>query len=98
LLLAGVESAPLTTDYGVDLVAFSPRNQKAVSIQVKTNHHPKHGGGKGKLALDWWVPDDSPADTVAFVDLSSSTVWLMKMLEVAKFAQQHSGGRYHFFM
>lgn len=98
LLLQGIESSPLTTDSGVDLVAFSHRNRKAVTIQVKSNQRPKPAGGKGKLALDWWVADDSPADAVAFVDLSSSSVWLFKMLEVATHAQQRSGGRYHFFM
>jgi hypothetical protein len=97
LLLHGIESSPLTTDSGIDLVAFSHRNKKAVTIQVKSNE-PKPDGGKGKLALDWWVADDSPADAVAFVDLSTNSVWLFRALEVAKHAQQHSGGRYHFFM
>jgi len=35
-------------------------------IQVKANLQPKPGGGMGKPALGWWVPDDlwaaSPAD------------------------------------
>ncbi len=53
LLLHGVESAPLTTDTGIDLVAYSPRRADAVTIQVKANLQPKPGGGKGKPALDW---------------------------------------------
>lgn len=98
LLKRGIESAPMTTDSGVDLVAFSPRRKKPVTIQVKTNEKPKPGGGAGSPALDWWVPDDSPADLVAFVDLSTSRVWLMAMKEVPKHAQQHPARRYHFFM
>ena len=98
LLKRGVESAPMTTDSGIDLVAFSPRRGKAVTIQVKTNQKPKPGGGAGSPALDWWVPEDSPAEVIAFVDLYSSRVWLMTMKEVAKHAQQHPAGRYHFFM
>lgn len=98
LLKRGVESAPMTTDAGIDLVAFSDRKRDALTIQVKTNDRPKPGGGTGRLALDWWVPVNSPADLVAFVDLSSSRVWLLRMKELAKCAQQQSSGRYHFFM
>ena len=57
LLLLGVESAPMSTDTGIDLVAYSPATLQPVTIQVKTNLKPKPGGGKGKLALDWWVPE-----------------------------------------
>ena len=102
LLKHGIESAPMTTDSGIDLVAFSARKKDALTIQVKTNERPKPGGGTGKLALDWWVPVDSPADLVAFVDLSSSRIWLMTQREVAacrtERASAHGGGRYHFFM
>lgn len=98
LLLHGIESAPLTTDTGVDLVAFSPRKRDAVTIQVKANLKPKPSGGTGKPALDWWVPDDSPADLLAFVDLQSSRVWLVENESLKEIAQQHPEGRYHFFM
>jgi hypothetical protein len=98
LLRAGIESAPMTTDSGIDLVAYSGRNRKPVTIQVKTNLKPKPGGGKGKMSLGWWLADESPADVCAFVDLSSSAVWLFKTIEVAKHAQQHSSGRYQLYM
>lgn len=98
LLLCGIESAPMSTDTGVDLVAFSPGNGDARTIQVKTNHKSKPGGGSGKAALDWWLRDDSPAELVAFVDLSSEQVWLMTHAEVEEIAQQHSGGRFHSYM
>lgn len=98
-LRRGIESAPMTTDAGIDLVAFSARRKKAVTIQVKTNERPKPGGGgTGKPALDWWVPEGSPADLIAFVDLSTTRIWLMTMKELAKQAQQHPAGRFHFFM
>jgi hypothetical protein len=98
LLLLGVDSAPMSTDAGIDLVAYSPRLREAVTIQVKANLKPKPGGGKGKAGLDWWVPEGSPADFVAFVDLSSQRIWVMKLSELPMFAQQHANGRYHFFI
>lgn len=98
LLLRGIETAPMTTDTGIDLVAYAQTKQSAITIQVKTNLKPKPGGGKGKAALDWWVADDCPADLVAFVDLSEQRVWLMSLAEVKKLAQQHSGGKLHLYM
>jgi len=61
LILLGVESAPMSTDAGIDLVAYSPITKLPSTIQVKSNLKPKPGGGKGKVALDWWLSDDSPA-------------------------------------
>lgn len=98
LLLRGIESAPLTIDYGIDLVAYSPRRKDVVTIQVKANRSPKPGGGKGKPALDWWVSEDSPAQLVALVDLSSLQIWLFTMKELARLAQQRSSGRLHLYM
>ncbi len=91
----GVTAAAAT---GVDLVAYSSRRGHAVTIQVKSNWKPKPGGGKGKKALDWWIRDDSPADILAFVNLEWNRVWLVKKSEVAAIAQQHSSGRFHFFI
>lgn len=98
LLLQGVESAPLTTDSGIDLVAYSVKNKEAITIQVKTNHRAKPGGGKGKLLLDWWAPENSPADLFAFVELEKTRIWLIKTSELSRHAQQNPKGRYHFFM
>jgi hypothetical protein len=98
LLLHGVESAPLTTDSGVDLVTYSAGKRDAITVQVKANLKAKPGGGRGKPALDWWAPDDSPADLFAFVDLESSRVWIITNHELDVVAQQHPEGRYHFFM
>ena len=48
LLLLGIDSAPMTTDAGIDLVAYAPGHQHAWTIQVKTNLRPKPSGGKGQ--------------------------------------------------
>jgi hypothetical protein len=98
LLENGIESAPLTTDSGIDLVAYSPDKKKVFSIQVKTNLKPKPGGGKGRLSLEWWMPDDSPADFFAFVDVSEKRIWLISNMELGNVAQQHPEGRYHFYL
>src|SRR5688500_18380489 len=98
LLLVGIESAPMSTDTGVDLVAYSPRLARAITIQIKANLKAKPGGGKGKAALDWWVAEDVPAALVALVDLSSEKVWLFKKEELGELAQQRSSGRLHLYM
>jgi hypothetical protein len=99
LLALGIESAPMSTDAGVDLVAYSPHLAQAITIQIKTNLGAKHaGGGKGKAALDWWVPESVPASLVALVDLSSERVWLLRREEFADHAQQRSSGRLHLYM
>jgi len=54
-------------------------------------------GNNGKLSLEWWVPDDCPADLVAFVDLSTSSVWLFSTGEIPKYSQKRYRGRHNFF-
>ena len=98
LLEIGIESAHLTTDAGIDLVAYSHRREKAITIQVKTNLKPKPGGGKGKLALDWWVPDNPPAELLALVDLSEKRIWIFTRDEMRMKAQQKPEGRLHFYI
>lgn len=98
LLLLGVESASMSTDTGIDLVAYSSRRALPVTIQVKTNLKPKPGGGRGKLALDWWVPEATPATFVALADLSTENVWVFTPQELNELAQQQSNGRLHLYM
>lgn len=98
LLLQCIESSHMSTDAGVDLVAYSPRAKQARTIQVKTNLKPKPSGGKGKMALDWWIPDISPAELVALVDLSEQRIWLFTHSEVLEVAQQKPAGRVHLYM
>jgi hypothetical protein len=90
LLKFGVDSAAMTTDSGIDLVAYSPKTNRAYTIQVKTKERPNQGGGKGKLALDWNLRASSPAELVAVTDLSTDSVWLFTHAEFERFAQQHS--------
>jgi len=98
LLKLGIESSPLTTDSGIDLVAFSHKQRKAYTIQVKTNEKPKPSGGKGSLALDWWLKKDSPADLITVVDLSGDRAWLFTRKTFSKIAQQNSKVNLHFYM
>ena len=98
LLRQGIDSAALTTDSGIDLVAYSSKNAKALTIQVKTNEKPKPSGGKGSLALDWWLRENSPAELVALVNLESNEIWLFTHSEFSAAAQQNSKGKLHFYM
>lgn len=98
LLAYGIDSSSLTTDSGIDLVAYAPSAEKALTIQVKSNLRPKPAGGNGRPALDWWLREDSPADLVALTDLSRDLVWLCRHDEFDELAQQRSSGRLHFYM
>ena len=98
LLQFGIDSSAMTTDAGIDVVAYSPRSARAVTIQVKTNQRPKQAGGRGRLALDWWVPRSTPADYVALTDLSELRIWLFTREEMVACAQQESSGRCHLYM
>ncbi len=98
LLKFGIDSSALTTDSGIDLVAYSTRIKEARTIQVKANEKAKPGGGLGSLALDWWLRIDSPADFVAIACLDSNEAWLFTHKEFSEAAQQSSNGRVHFYM
>jgi len=97
LLLLGIESSQMKTGSGIDLVAYSARNRRAYTIQVKTNEKPTPSGEKGKMKLGWWVPDDCPADLVAFVDLSTRSVWLFSTGEIPRYSQKRYRGRHNFY-
>ena len=100
LLLSGVESAAMTTDYGIDLVAYSPTKRNAVTIQVKAKLKPAPGGGRGRMALGWRIPAESPAQYAAFVDLRSKNIWIFSLREIAECAQQHTpkGDQLYFYI
>ncbi len=98
LLRYGIDSAPMTTDTGIDLVAYSPDKKSSFTIQVKTNLAPKPGGGKGAAGVDWWVNESCPAEWIAFADISSRRVWMLTRQELAATAQQRSSGRLHLYM
>src|ERR1700730_5939393 len=97
LLKHGIESDIIASDAGVDLVVYAPKSKKAVTVQVKTCLRPKPAGGKGRPQLDWWLPDDSPAQLVGLVNLENSRAWLFKHEEFIRTAQQHSSGKSHLY-
>ena len=98
LLTHGIESSPLTTDAGIDLVAFSRVRQAAITLQVKTTNGAKPAGGTGTPHLTWPAQDPSSADVFAFVDLVSLRVWLIPTLRLPFVAQQRRPGSFNFFM
>jgi len=98
LLRLGIDSSPMTTDAGVDLVAYSTSNRRAFTIQVKTNLTPKPSGGKGSPAIDWWISEDCPAELYALIDVSTRRIWLLTKQELNSTAQQRSNGRLHLYM
>ena len=50
-------------------------------------------GGKGKLLLSWPFPDESKAQWLACVDLSTDSVWMFPIETARELAQQkHAGG------
>jgi hypothetical protein len=97
LLRHGIESAPITTNLGIDLVAYSPWMTHSFTVQVRTNLRPKPAGPKG-MALDWWLAEGGPADLVALVELQHERIWALRREELVEVAQEASGGRLHIFL
>jgi hypothetical protein len=97
LLKLGIDSAPMTTDAGIDLVVYAPRVKAAITVQVKTCLRPKPAGGTGRPTLDWWLPQKSPAELVGIVNLAEDRVWLFRHSEFAEKAQQKPEGRLHLY-
>jgi len=83
LLKHGIESAPLTTDTGIDLVAYPRVSTKSWSfdrpatIQVKTSTHR----GESDKWIEWSLSEDCPADYVATVDLERDKFWFFPVSE-----------------
>lgn len=83
---------------GIDLVVNLRKPRREFYVFVVSNLQPKRAGGKGKEALDWWVPLDVEADLVACVDLSALRIYLFDRDELARFAQQRTSSKYHLYM
>ena len=83
---------------GIDLVVTLKKPKRKWTILVTTNLMPKKAGGKGKMALDWWVPEETSADYISCVDMSSLRVWLFSNREFQRLSQQKAGGRFHLYM
>jgi hypothetical protein len=91
LLKLGIDSARMTTDAGIDLVVYAPGAQEATTVQVKAvDRATPAGGGKGKMAIGWTFPHNTPAQLLAFVLLERDTVWLLTRAQARATAQQHT--------
>ena len=87
----------MTTDSGIDLVIYAPTPAAALTVQVKTCLRPKPAGGKGKLALDWFLPINCPAQLICLTNLESDQAWLFSSEEFAIHAQQETQDRRHLY-
>ncbi len=83
---------------GIDLIVSLKKPRRQYTLFVVSNLRPKKAGGKGKEALDWWIPLKTEADVVACVDLSSLRIWLFERDELSKYAQQKTASKYHLYM
>ena len=83
---------------GIDLLVRLTKPRRQFTIFVVTNLQPKRAGGKGKEALDWWIPDSVNTDIIACVDLSQLRIWLFEREELPKLAQQKTASKYHLYM
>lgn len=81
-----------------ELIINLERPKREFKIMTTTNLQPKRAGGKGKMALDWWIPQDSKADFVCCADLSTLRVWLFRIGEIPGLAQQRTSEKYHLYM
>lgn len=98
LLVHGIESAAVNTPAGMDLVAFVPGNVYPHRILVKATTRPRPAAGRGKDALDWWIPENISTEFTAVVDLSTTRAWIFKSMELPDLAQQWKGGFLHLYM
>lgn len=90
LLKLGIDSARLTTDAGIDLVVYAPASGGATTVQVKTVERSMPAGGRGRLAIGWNFPHETPAQLMAFILLETDQVWLFRIKEAQQIAQQHT--------
>ncbi len=88
LVRNGIDSARLTTDSGVDLVAYPPGTGRALTVQVKTVERSTPAGGKGALATGVVFPRECRAEYVAIVRLSDEIVWLFPILDALRLSKQ----------
>lgn len=100
LLEFGIDSSSLTTDSGIDLVGL--KGKDAIKLQVKTCLHHKPAGGKGRAAIDWYVPTECPADYLALVYYEEREVWLFSMRDLKRLVNkgvcQKTEKKYHLSM
>lgn len=90
LVKLGIDSARLTTDSGVDLVAYSPGANTAHTIQVKTQRAASPSGGKGALSVGFFFPHELRAEMLALTLLETDDVWIFTRDEARQLAQQNN--------
>ena len=98
LLREEIESAPMTTDYGIDLVAISPRSDKTFLIQVKTTMKEKPAGGKVGAKKELSFPPhkrNSCAQYLALVYPPENKIWILTKEELESVDCQKNGKNYH---
>lgn len=88
LLKHGIDSARMTTDFGVDLVMYVPGVNRAATVQVKALWTPVPAGGKGHLSYGWVFSPDYDADWLALTDIAGDRAWLLEMGRARDLAQQ----------
>jgi hypothetical protein len=81
LLSFGVDSAPMTTDYGVDLVAYRHEKGSCFTIQVKCRNHNRDGKHSWRIEKKG---RENPSKVFALVDMDD--VWYMRRRDVDKLA------------
>ncbi len=88
LLRDGIESSPMTTDSGIDLLARWLGH--TASVQVKTQENWEPAGGKGKDSAGWWINDSKKVDYLALALLCESSIWVLAWEDVERMACQHN--------
>ena len=84
----GVDSSLMTTDYGVDLVAFHIGWQDPLLIQVKSTRVKPDADSKW---VEWSVRDELKANYVALVDITRDKAWLFAKEEFLKVSSSTGG-------
>ncbi len=93
LRTVGLQAEPTPADLPGDLLA-SGGSGRSVFVCLLAAAAPHHRGGRGSLGLHW-VLAETPADSVALVDLSRASGWLIPTDDFRARAQPLSGGRFH---
>ena len=78
----------MTTDYGIDLVAYDPEARHSFSIQVKTS-----AMGRAERRPDWKVKEgkSKAADLFAFVlKNQQGEVWYLSQTELKKYTRLYN--------
>jgi hypothetical protein len=96
LLRNGIDSARLTTDAGIDRVAYPPGTARALTIQVKTVERSTPAGGKGAFSTGVVFPKNSPAEYLSVVRLYDERVWLFPIEDALRLAKQETPRLYWF--